>query len=105
MMTQDAKLNDNMLLNSLGTLEEQHHQALLRIKNYQQLADRYYNKKVRNRYSDEGDLVLRKVYENTEEENVRKLDANWEGPYQISKIVKPGIYELMEMDGTQVPRS
>ncbi|CAN6933850.1 unnamed protein product [Brassica oleracea] len=34
-----------------------------------------------------------------------KLGANWEGPYLISKIVKPGVYELTEMNGEKLPFS
>ena len=51
------------------------------------------------------DLVLRKVFENTREWKAGKLGANWEGPYMISKIIKPCVYELTEMSGEKVPRS
>lgn len=63
---------------------------------------RYYNRKVNNRYFDESDLVLRKDYENIVEEKACKLNANWEGPYIVSKITKPGVYELLEMDSTEI---
>ncbi|KAL1201125.1 hypothetical protein V5N11_009743 [Cardamine amara subsp. amara] len=93
-----------MLLDRLDDLEEIRDQALLRIQNYQQSAARYYNKKVRNRIFQEGDLVLRKVYENTKECD-NKMGAKWEGPYSISKIVKPGVYELITMSGEQILHS
>lgn len=41
-------------------------------------------------------LVLRKVFEL----NTIKLGAKWEGPYEISKIVKSGVYVLMTHQGT-----
>ncbi|XP_024016289.1 uncharacterized protein LOC112089766 [Eutrema salsugineum] len=104
-LPENPDLNDQMVLNNLDNLEEQRCLALLRIQNYQKLAARYYNKKVRGQHFDEGDLVLRKVFHNTEELNAGKLGTNWEGPYQIMRIVKPGVYELMQLDGTPIPRS
>ncbi|XP_010495428.1 PREDICTED: uncharacterized protein LOC104772525 [Camelina sativa] len=89
----------------LDELEEERDKALLRIQNYQLAAVKYYNKKVHNRHFDEGDLVLRKVFENTAEPDAGKMGANWEGPYLVSKVVHPGVYELLTMGGEPVPRS
>lgn len=66
-MTQNTELNDNMMLKNLDTLKEKRDQALLRIQNYQHLEARYNNMKVKNRYFNEVNLVLRKVYKNTVE--------------------------------------
>lgn len=105
MLIANPALNDQMLLDNLDTVEERRNKALLRIQNYQQAAAKFYNKKVKHRHFAEGDLVLRKVFENTVEPNAGKLGAHWEGPYRISKVVKPGVYKLLAMDGTQIPRS
>ena len=105
MMIEDPSLNDKTMLNSLDELEETRNSALCRIQNYQLAAAKYYNKKVHNRHFDVGDLVLRKVFENTAEINAGKLGANWEGPYQISRIVRPGDYELLTMSGVEIPRT
>ncbi|CAL9231519.1 unnamed protein product, partial [Arabidopsis halleri] len=99
MLVHNSALNDQMLHDSLDGLEEERDKALLRIQNYQHAAAKFYNKKVKPRHFAEGDLVLRKVFENTTELNAGKLGAHWEGPYLISKIVKPGVYELLTMDG------
>ncbi|CDY39319.1 BnaC05g10600D [Brassica napus] len=50
-------------------------------------------------------LVLRKVFQNTAERNVGKLGANWEGPYKLKKIVRPGSYEIANMQGIKIPRT
>jgi len=105
MMVKNPKLNDRMMLDRLDDLEEIRNAALCRIQNYQLAAAKHYNQKVHNRHFDVGDLVLRKVFENTAEINAGKLGANWEGPYQVSKIVRPGDYELLTMSGTAVPRT
>ena len=57
------------------------------------------------RHFHEGDLVLRKVFQNTKEWKAGKLGVNWEGPYRVEQIIKPGVYRLEEMDGIGVPRS
>ncbi|XP_048622678.1 uncharacterized protein LOC106393842 [Brassica napus] len=104
-MPQYVELNKEMLLDALDEIEERRDQALLRIQNYQHQIESYYNKRVRARPLELGDLVMRKVFENTKELNAGKLGARWEGPYQIIKVVKPGVYRLQTSRGEEVPRS
>jgi len=104
-MPQYVELNKEMLLDALDEIEERRDQALLRIQNYQHQIESYYNKKVRARPLELGDLVMRKVFENTKELNAGKLGARWEGPYKIIKVVKPGVYRLQTSRGEEVPRS
>ena len=91
-MPQNVELNSGMLFDALDAIEERRDQALLRIQNYQHQIEGYYNKKVKSRPLELGDIVLRKVFENTKELNAGKLGTNWEGPYKISQVVKPGVY-------------
>ncbi|KAG2266054.1 hypothetical protein Bca52824_073133 [Brassica carinata] len=86
-MPQNVELNHDMLLDALDDIEEKHDQALLYIQNYQHQIQRYYNKKVNSRPLEIGNLVLRKLFENTKEWKAGKLGANWEGPYKITEIV------------------
>lgn len=102
-MPLNAKLNQDMLLDSLDNIEERRNHALLRIHNYQHQIESYYNKKVRSRPLELGDLVLRKVFENTKEWKAGKLGANWEGPYKITEVIKPGVYILETSTGEAVP--
>ena len=104
-MPQYVELNQGMLLDALDELEEKRDQALLRIQNYQNQIESYYNKKVRSRPLELGDLVMRKVFENTKELNAGKLGANWEGPYKITRVVKLGVYRLETSRGEAVPRA
>ena len=71
---------------------------------YQQKAAAYYNKKVRSRFLKEGTLVLRNFFENNIEKGVEKLQANWEGPYMVSKRNKNGSYHLQTLGGTPLSR-
>ena len=49
--------------------------------------------------------MLRKVLPNTKEVNVGVLRPNWEGPYVIVKVLRPGTYRLKWLDDNMVPRS
>ncbi|XP_024011258.1 uncharacterized protein LOC112086525 [Eutrema salsugineum] len=98
-------LNHLMMLDELDLINEKRDQALVRIQNYQQATARYYNKNVRSRRFKAGDLVLRKVFQNTAEKNAGKLGANWEGPYKVTKVVCPGVYELATLADEAIPRS
>ncbi|KAF8112802.1 hypothetical protein N665_0061s0011 [Sinapis alba] len=80
-------------------------EAMTPAKNYQHLAESYYNRKVRSRPIQLGDLVLRKVFENSREWRAGKLGTNWEGPYKITHVVKPGVYRLETSSSEQIPRS
>ena len=105
MMSNDQKLNDQLLGDHNDFAEELRDQAAIRIQNYQNAAAKYYNRNVRERRFNVGDLVLREVYSNTEEKNAGKLGARWEGPYLISKVLHPGVYLLMTMKLKEVELS
>ena len=97
--------NISNLLHHLDTVDELRDEASIRLAAYKQGVARSYNKRVNSRAFQVGDWVLRKVFQNTQELNAGKLGANWEGPYQITKIVGQGAYELESHDGKTVPRS
>ncbi|XP_013601115.1 PREDICTED: uncharacterized protein LOC106308502 [Brassica oleracea var. oleracea] len=100
-----ADVNVTGLRHSKMPIEERRDQALLRIQNYQHQIESYYNKKVKSRPLELGNLFLRKVFENTKEWKAGKLGANWEGPYKITEIVKRGVYHLETSIGETVPRA
>ncbi|KFK44296.1 hypothetical protein AALP_AA1G239700 [Arabis alpina] len=105
LLPEHEDLNDSLLFDELDFLNERRSQALIRIANYQNAAARYYNSKVRVRRFREGDLVLREVFQNTAERNAGKLGANWEGPYKVTTVVRPGVYELATMAGKPILHS
>ncbi|XP_024016116.1 uncharacterized protein LOC112089278 [Eutrema salsugineum] len=98
-------LNHLMMLDELDLINEKRDKALIRIQNYQQATARYYNKNVRSQRFKAGELVLRKVFQNTAEKNAGKLGANWEGPYKVTKVVRLGVYELATLADEAIPRS
>ena len=94
-----------MPLEDLDLVNERRDRALVRIQNYQHTAAKYYNSNVRNHRFNEGELVLRKVFQNTAERNAGKLGTNREGPYKIVKVVRPGSYKIANMQGVKIPRT
>uniref|UniRef100_A0A803N6C4 RNase H type-1 domain-containing protein n=1 Tax=Chenopodium quinoa TaxID=63459 RepID=A0A803N6C4_CHEQI len=103
LMTEER--NQAELIHNLDTVEELREDAKMRMAAYQQEVARSFNKNVRARVFKLGDWVLIKVYENTREVNAGKLAPNWEGPYEIIKVVGNGAYRLRDMEGKEVQRS
>jgi len=61
---------------------------------YQDLMAKHYNTKVRLRYFQVGDLVLRKITTATRDPLLGKLGPNWEGPYMIADYHRKGTFYL-----------
>ena len=93
--------NDQAQSQALDLLEERREQTMIRLASYQQQLKKGYNKNVRPRSFQQGDLVLRKVLGNTNDPNDGKLGLNWEGPYQVRSVTGVGAYHLEDL--TSVP--
>ena len=74
-----------------------HHQL------YQSRIAKAYNKKVKPRVFEEGDLVLRKISLASGEDQ-SKWAPNYEGPYVVKKAFSRGALILTNMDGRDLPR-
>ena len=74
-------------------------QVQQRTEEYQRKTARYYNKRVKPRSYVPGDLVLKKLLPARKNPAHGKLGPNWEGPYIISRVVRPGNYELQTEEG------
>ena len=86
--------NDEALRLNLDLLDEKREQVLRRTEDYQRKTARYYNQKVKPRSYRLGDLVLKKLFPVRKNPTHGKLGPNWEGPYIISRIIRPGNYKL-----------
>ena len=72
--------NDDKLRLNLDYLDEVREEASCRMTKYQRKMVEYYNKRVKLRQLDIGDLVLRKVTTTTKDPIQGKLGPTWEGP-------------------------
>ena len=75
--------NDIALLENLDFLKEKRDQASICLETQKNLVAKYYNSRVQPSSILPGDLVLRKVFQNTQEPSVRAFGPNWEGPCKV----------------------
>ena len=91
--------NDEALRLNLELLDEKCEQVQQRTEEYQRKTARYYNQRVKPRSYVPGDLVLQKLLPARKNPTHGKLGSNWEGPYIITRVVRPGNYELQTEEG------
>ena len=101
----NAKRNEETLRLNLDLLEEKCEQALKRTEDYQRKTARYYDRKVRPNSFKPGDLVLKKLLPTRKNPTQGKLGPNWEGPYIVSRVIRPGNYELQTKEGKTLQHS
>ena len=102
---QDRSTNLETLLQDLEAVDELTDAAKLRMAAYQQRIAKAYNKNIRIRRFQVGDLVLRKAFQNTTKPGDGKLAPKWEGPYLIDYEAGKGAYWLSTLEGDILPRS
>ena len=91
--------NEEALRLNLDLLDEKREQVLQRTEDYQRKTAKYYNQKVKPRSYKPSDLVLKKLMPARKNPAHGKLGPNWEGPYIVSREVRPGNYELQTEEG------
>ena len=89
-----AEHNEEVLSLNLDLLEEKREQVLKRAEDYHRKTARNYDRKVRPRSYKPGDLVLKNLLPSRKDPTHGNLGSNWEGPYIVSRVVRPDNYEL-----------
>ncbi|KAL0413600.1 UNVERIFIED_CONTAM: hypothetical protein Sradi_1561700 [Sesamum radiatum] len=82
-------------------IEEKRDQAYAKILDHKGLMMKSYNRKVKPRDFQMGDLVLKKVEVS---KHVGKLDLGWEGPFKVTEVKKMRTYKLQDLEGKDLPR-
>ena len=96
--------NAESMVRELDASEELREAATIRVVSYQRRLENSYNKRVKPRVFQPGDLVLRKVFENTVDPTVGKFQPNWEGQYVVTRPGQFRSYAIDKTYGTPVPR-
>ena len=96
--------NHQELNNNLDLIDEVRDKALKRMEKYRGAIARHYNKKVKVRRFNVGDLVLRKVSQETKDSSQGKLGPALEGPTKSFRHSREGSYYLKTLDGQELPR-
>ena len=97
--------NEEALRLNLDLLEEKREQALKRAEEYHRKTARHYDRRLKPRSYKSGDLVLKKLMPARKDPTHGKLGPNWEGPYIIARVVRPGNYKLQTEEGKTLPHS
>ena len=97
--------NDEALRLNLDLLDEKREQVLKRTEDYQRKTARYYYQKVKPRNYKPGDLVLKKLLPARKNPAHGKLGPNWEGPHIMTRVIRPGNYELQTEEGKIIPHT
>ena len=96
--------NIESISKDLDTIGELREAAVVRITSYPQRLENLHNRHVKSCTFKSGELVLRRIFENTANLANGKFQANWEGPYTVVRLGTVGSYALSKPDGTAVPR-
>ena len=83
--------------------DKQQEAATIHITSFQHRLANSYNRRVKTRVFRSGDIVLRKVLENTVDPTAGKFQPNWEGPYVVTKTGEAESCAIDKTDGTPVP--
>ncbi|XP_038977811.1 uncharacterized protein LOC120108299 [Phoenix dactylifera] len=100
----DANSNSSQLRNNLDLVEETREAARVCMVRYKRKMAQYYNSRVKAKLFKVGDLILRRAGASQPTEQ-GKLAPNWEGPYRIARVQRPGAYKLESLEGTPILRS
>ena len=82
--------NTEAISKDLDMVDKLREVAAIRIASYQQRMANLYNRHIKSRVFQTGDLVLRKVFENTTDPAADKFQPNWEGPYIVVRVGAAG---------------
>ncbi|KAM2222789.1 hypothetical protein ACFXTI_016896 [Malus domestica] len=90
--------NDKQLTLNLNLVEEHRNQAHLRNVAYKQRISNYYDSRVKPRSFKVGDWVLKKRLLCDRVPSEGTLSPNWDGPFEVVGISRPGFYKLRSSD-------
>ncbi|XP_074336349.1 uncharacterized protein LOC141673498 [Apium graveolens] len=100
----NAEENEEGQRLALNLIDEVRDAAHAKIVEYQKNASFYYNLRVKERFFNQGELVLRKV-EASGVGQKGKLAPNWEGPYKVKSVQGSETYKLETMEGKEIPQT
>ncbi|XP_074347060.1 uncharacterized protein LOC141685883 [Apium graveolens] len=80
----ESETNEEGMRLALDSIDEVRDEANVRNTEHQRRASLYFNRRVKQRFFYQGDLILRKIEASRVEEK-EKLTPNWERPYKVKK--------------------
>ncbi|XP_059284798.1 uncharacterized protein LOC132038091 [Lycium ferocissimum] len=87
----------------LALIDEKRMVVICHRQLYQQRMAHAFNKRVRARLFQIGQMVLKRVFPH-QDESKGKFSPNWKGPFIVYKVLSGGAVLLAEMDGQEWPK-
>ncbi|PNY14157.1 retrotransposon protein putative unclassified [Trifolium pratense] len=88
----------NMMFDELVDLDEERLRALDTLSRQKERVAKAYNKKVKSKAFDVGELVWKVILPMDKKDRILgKWSPNWEGPFKITQIFSNGAYEIEEL--------
>ena len=108
-----AKQNDlsavdyyDLMMDNIDDVSDRRMQALKEIEKYNLRVARAYNKKVKAKSFQVGELVWKTILPlGTKSNKFGKWSPSWEGPYKIVKVIFGNSYMVETMQGEHLPRA
>jgi hypothetical protein len=96
----------NLMLDRLDEVSDEREKALGEIERDKMRVARAYNKRVKEKLFQVGDLVWKMILPTGSRSNkFGKWFPNWEGPYRIEEVIPKNSYMVQSMQGTSLPRA
>ncbi|XP_070015970.1 uncharacterized protein [Nicotiana sylvestris] len=85
-------------LEQLSLIDEKRLATMCHVQLYQQIMARAYNKKVRPRKFEVGQLILKRIFPH-QVETKGKFAPNWQGPFVVTSVLSNGALYLTDVGG------
>jgi hypothetical protein len=96
----------NLMMDEIDELMKNHLRALREIEKEKLQVAKPYNKKVRDKSFQVGDLVWKTILPiGSHERRFGKWSPNWEGPYKVIRVVPGNAYMVEALDGRLLPKA
>ncbi|WJX81901.1 hypothetical protein P8452_64729 [Trifolium repens] len=93
---------ENLMMDELLDLDEERLQALDVLIRQKERVAKAYNKKVKYKAFNLGDLVWKVILPMDRRDRIfGKWSPHWEGPFKISQVLSNGAYEIQELTTEQ----
>jgi hypothetical protein len=97
---------DDLMMNNIDEVSDKRLQPLKEIEKDKIRVARAYNKKVKLKSFQVGDLVSKTILPvSTKDHKFGKWSLSWEGPYAIMKVITRNSFMLKTLRGEHLPRA
>jgi hypothetical protein len=102
----DAIVYHNLMMDNIDEITDKRMRALKEIEKDKARVARAYNKKVRPKSFQVGELVWKTILPlGTKDIKFGKWSPSWEGPYKIIEVITENSYMMESLQGTCLPRA